>query len=485
MHAPYTARTPFLTLFPAIMLPMFLAIIDQTIVATALPTIGQEFGSVGRLSWIMVSYLVAITISAPVFGVLGDSFGRRRLLLIALFLVAVFSLMCAMATSVEMLVIGRFAQGLGGGGLMTLSHALIGESVPPRERGHYQSYTASIAVTASTLGPVIGGILAEYLGWQSVFLINLPIAAVAAMLVWRLPSPPLMPEDFRFDYPGVMLFSLLVTFALVALEQLQNPADLSVPTFSALVAAVLVLLPMLIWRERRALLPLLPLNLLRSPAIWRSDTLAFMHGACIVSLLTFVPIYLCVVHGVSAGQAGLIMLPMTAGVGMGSILTGRLVSKTGRTAIFPTVGLTAAALSLMGFAWHSPDMSTTAASISLGVTSFFMGSVMAVVQITVQWAAGPERLGRAAASVQLSRSLGAAFGTALVGTLIFMMINLAHSDASRMLSDLLRADPATLAAVTPAIRHDIAVAFRAGFMMIGAIALCAVALASTLPLRRL
>jgi len=466
------------------MLPMFLGVVDQTIVATALPSIGQEFGSVERLSWIMVSYLVALTISAPVFGVLGDSFGRRRLLLVSLGLVAVFSLGCAAATSVEMLVAGRFLQGLGGGGLLTLSHALIGESVPPRQRGHYQSYTASVAVTASTFGPVIGGLLAEHFGWQSVFLINLPIAAAAAILVWRLPTSHAPQEDFRFDYAGVLLFSLFVSSTLIALEQLQDPSRLSLPLFSTLIGVAAILLPALIWRERRASLPLLPLSLLSSPAIWRSDTLAFLHGACMLALITFVPIYLCVVHAVSASQAGLIMLPMTASIGLGSITTGRLVSKTGRTAIFPSIGMCIATLSLLHFAWRSPDMSTMAASINLGVSAFFMGSVMAVVQITVQWAAGPHRLGRAAASVQLSRSLGAAFGTALVGTLIFLMINLGESDAARMLSDILGRDPRTLAMVTPAIRHDIATAFRAGFLLVGGFAGVAAVLAWTLPLRR-
>ncbi|MCJ8144036.1 MFS transporter [Ancylobacter sp. A5.8] len=466
------------------MLPMFLGIVDQTIVATALPSIGQDLGSVERLSWIMVAYLVAITISAPVFGLLGDSFGRKRLLLVALGSVSFFSVLCAFATSVEMLALGRFAQGLGGGGLMTLSHALIGESVPPRQRGHFQSYTASVAVTASTIGPVLGGVLAEGFGWQAVFLVNLPVAAAAAFLVGRLPAHRAPAENFRFDYAGVILFALTVTSALIAMEQLQDLASLSIPRFMTLIGVSLVLLPLLIWREQRASQPLLPLTLLGTPAIWRSDALAFLHGACMVSLITFIPIYLCVVHGTSAAKAGLVMLPMTACIGLGSILTGRLVSETGRTAIFPSIGLTLAALSMLTFAWLSPSLSTLAASIMLGVTSFFMGSVMAVVQITVQWAAGTHHLGRAAASVQLSRSLGAAFGTALIGTVIFMIINLAGSDAASMLSDLLGREEAALAAVTPAIRADIAQAFRAGFLLIGALAALAAALACTLPLRR-
>ncbi|MBS7532465.1 MFS transporter [Ancylobacter sonchi] len=467
------------------MLPMFLAVVDQTIVATALPSIGQELGGIERLSWIMVSYLVALTISAPVFGLLGDSFGRRRLLLVALGLVAFFSLLCALAPSVELLAVGRFAQGLGGGGLMTLSHALIGESVPPRQRGHFQSYTASVAVSASTLGPVLGGVLAQNFGWQSVFLVNLPIAAIAAILVARLPSHHTPAENFRFDYAGVVLFALTVSCALIAMEQLQNLSSLSPLRLGAFVAATALLLPLLIWRERRASVPLLPLSLLGSSAIWRSDALAFLHGASVVSLITFIPIYLCVIHGMSVAQTGFVMLPMTACIGLGSILTGRLVSRTGRTAIFPSIGLSLAALCLLVFGVLSVNLSPLTASVMLGVTSFFMGSVMGVVQITVQWAAGSHQLGRAAASVQLSRSLGAAFGTALVGTAIFMMINLAGNDAAGMLGELLGRDPLALAAVTPAMRAGIAEAFRVGFLLVSAFAATAAALAWTLPLRRL
>ena len=485
MSASQTDRAQFLTVFPAIMLPMFLAIVDQTIVATALPSIGEQLGSVERLSLVMVSYLVALTISAPVFGVLGDSFGRRRLLMVGLSIGAVFSVFCALSTSVEMLVVGRFGQGLGGGGLMTLSHALIGESVPPRQRGHFQSYTASIAVTASTLGPVVGGVLAESFGWQSVFLVNLPLAVAAAWLVSRLPAKQAPAENFRFDYAGVILFAMVISSTLIAMEQLQGIESLSVPHFVGLVSAALVLLPLLIWRERKASHPLLPLTLLGRPSIWRSDTLAFLHGACLVSLITFMPIYLCVVRGTTAAEAGFAMLPMTAGVGVGSILTGWLVSKTGRTAIFPSIGLSLAALCMFCFAWLSPHLCTWSVSIMLGVTSFFMGSVMAVVQITVQWAAGGQHLGRAAASVQLSRSLGAAIGTALIGTVIFMSINLAGSDASGMLGELLRREPQAVATVTPAIRASIAEAFQAGFMLIGALLVTAVGTACTLPLRRL
>src|SRR5712675_3792908 len=186
---PVKQRPAFLALFPSIMLPMFLAVVDQTIVATALPTIAASTGKVERASWIVVSYLIASTIAAPIYGRLGDAFGRRRMLYVALAVTIVASLLCAVAPTVELLTAARVLQGLGGGGLMTLSQALVGEAIPPRERARYQGYLAAVAVCANTFGPVAGGYLTEHFGWQSIFLVNIPIGLGAVALTFRLPNP--------------------------------------------------------------------------------------------------------------------------------------------------------------------------------------------------------------------------------------------------------------------------------------------------------
>src|SRR6204780_1161813 len=176
------AGPTFLAIFPSIMLPMFLAVVDQTIVATALPAIAADTGNVERASWIVVSYLVASTIAAPIYGKLGDAFGRRRLMFVALGVFIGASVLCAASPTIELLALARVLQGLGGGGLMTLSQALIGEAIPPRERARYQGYLAAVAVSANTFGPVAGGYLTEHFGWRSVFLVNLPIGLVAVLL---------------------------------------------------------------------------------------------------------------------------------------------------------------------------------------------------------------------------------------------------------------------------------------------------------------
>ncbi len=218
----------FFTVFPSIMLPMFLAAIDQTIVATALPAIAGSLGDVERVSWVVVSYLVATTIAAPVYGRLGDVLGRRRLLFVALALFIAASLACALAPSILLLTAARVLQGLGGGGLMTTSQALVGEVVPPRERGRYQGYLASIFVASSTFGPVAGGWLTQQFGWQSVFLVNLPLGRRRGLLALRLPRRAGSGGRLQFDTLGVVLFAAFITPMLLALERLQrfDPASL-------------------------------------------------------------------------------------------------------------------------------------------------------------------------------------------------------------------------------------------------------------------
>src|SRR5712672_2771087 len=215
-------RHTFFAIFTSIMLPMFLAVVDQTIVATALPAIAADTGNVARASWVVVSYLIASTIAAPIYGRLGDAFGRRRLMFAAIFIFIIASLLCAASPTIELLALARVVQGLGGGGLMTLSQALIGEAVPPRERARYQGYLAAVAVCANTFGPIAGGYLTEHFGWQSIFLINVPIGIVAGLLTRGLPNRVPEKPNWRSDPAGLLFFTVFVATTLLALEQAQQ-----------------------------------------------------------------------------------------------------------------------------------------------------------------------------------------------------------------------------------------------------------------------
>ncbi|MBV8448393.1 MAG: MFS transporter, partial [Hyphomicrobiales bacterium] len=234
------------------MLPMFLAVADQTIVATALPAIAGSLGNVEQISWVVISYLIAATIAAPVYGRFGDVFGRRRVMYVGLVIFMIASLLCAMAPSVLLLSLARLLQGLGGGGLMTSSQALIGETIPPRERGRYQGYLAAVVVSSSTFGPVAGGYLTQHFGWQSVFLVNLPIGALAGMLMLRLPARKGSDEDWHFDAKGLALFILFVGPTLLAIEMSQRLDARLAPALIGLALCAIIALLLLVRQERRA-----------------------------------------------------------------------------------------------------------------------------------------------------------------------------------------------------------------------------------------
>jgi MFS family permease len=481
------ARRLFFAVFPSIMLPMFLASIDGTIVASALPRIAGSLGDVERVSWVMVSYLLAATIAAPVYGRLGDVLGRRRMLFSALTIMLIAHLWCAAATSLTMLVLARILQGLGG--LMTLSQSLIGEIVPPRERGRYQGYNASVFVTSSLIGPVAGGWLTQRWGWPSVFLALIPLIFVAMALALRLPAHRGGQGRFHFDFIGTVLFALFIAPALMALEQAQHFSRAALPGALGLGAVAVISLVLLLRQESRTASPLLPVQFLRQSAVWRTDALAACAGAVIVSLVTFLPIFLAVARGTEPGHIGLLMLPLTGLVAVGSMITGRMVSNTGRTALWPSLGMPVLAGLLALLAVLAPGISLDRLPWLLGAIALFMGCSMPVVQVTVQMLAGPKQLGAAAASVQFSRSIGAAAGTALVGTVLFATLAATDGTAAALFGRIVEQGPAALAGLDAArlavVQGEIATAFRAAFLTIAAFALAGGAFAWSIPVRRI
>jgi MFS family permease len=438
---------------------------------------------------VVVSYLVATTIAAPVYGNLGDVFGRRRLMFVALPIFIVASVLCATAKNIEMLTAARVLQGFGGGGLMTLSQALIGEAIPPRERARYQGYLAAVAVTSNAFGPVAGGYLTQHFGWQSIFLINVPVGFLAFWLTFRLEVHPRSEEPWKFDAPGLVLFALFVAPMLLALEQAQRLDPAALPGILGLVGLSIVAAGLLLRREKRATSPLLPLPLLRQPAVWRSDTLAACHGAALVSLITFLPIYLQVVRGLSASQTGLLLVPLTVGIGAGSMITGQLVARTGRTTIFPSFGLALVTLNLLVLAFWAERLTVAQLPWLLLLNGLFMGTVMGVVQVMVQNVAGPRLLGEGAASVQFSRSVGAAFGTATVGAVLFAVLSAADPDSARLFAAMVERGPSVLAALPPprraVVQGEIAEAFRAAFLTVATFAGLGTIVALSIPLRRI
>jgi MFS family permease len=482
-------RSVFFTVFPPLMLPMFLAIVDQTIVATALPAIASDLGRVERGPWVIVAYLIAATIAAPLYGRMGDSFGRKPLIFVALVVSMSASLGCALAPSIEILTACRVVQGLGGGGLMTLSQALVGEAIPPRDRARYQGYIAAIAVTANSFGPVAGGILTDHFGWRAVFLVNVPTALLALALVTRLPPPPKERLPWRADPAGLFLFAVFVATTLLSLERLQRASLSMLPLAGGMLVVGAVALALLIRQEKRAPSPLIPLGLLRQPAIWRNDALAAFHGGTLVSLISFFPVYLEVVHGMSPSSTGMMLVPLTIGLGTSAMVTGRIVSRTGLVSVFPAVGLAVNAASLVGFAIFGATLGPTGIAVYMLWMGAAFGTVMGVVQVSVQAAAGRLRLGEAAASVQFSRSIGAGMGTALSGTVLFAALALESPETLHAFAALAAHAQDAMAGLTAVrqaeIHAEIATAFRFVFVTMAFYAACGSILALTNPMRRI
>jgi predicted MFS family arabinose efflux permease len=448
-----------------------------------------SLGHVERVSWVVVSYLISTTIAAPVYGQLGDVLGRRTMMFVALGIFILASVLCALANSIETLTAARVLQGLGGGGLMTLSQALVGEAIPPRERAKYQGYLATVAVTANAFGPVAGGYLTFHFGWQSVFLINVPIGLLAVFLTLRLEPRSGGQKWWRFDAPGLFLFITFVAPIILSLEQIQKLDPNSVPIILGLLALGITSAVLLIRFEQRTSEPLLPISLLKQPVIWRTDALAACHGAALVSLITFLPIYLEIVRDMSPSEAGLILVPLMVGIGIGSMSTGRAVSLTGRTTIFPVVGLSLAIVGLLTLSIFAPYLSTFALSILLLWNGLTMGTVMGVVQVTVQTASGAKMLGAGAATVQFSRSVGAAFGTAAVAAVLFTMLAASDPETARLFAAMVNQGAAAMADLSAArramVQMEVTGAFRAAFLTVTAFAGLGLMFAWTIPMRRI
>ena len=482
-------RSLFRTVVPPIILPVFLAAADGTVVATALPAIAADLGEVELLSWVVVANLIASTVAAPAFGRMADMFGRRRMMVAALLAFAAASILCALAPNFPFLLAARVLQGLGGGGLMTLAQALIGENVPARSRGAYQGYLSANIVAGALIGPIAGGLLTEWWGWRSIFVGYAPLCLIAVGLTMRLPrGAPAAGGRAPIDLPGMALLALFATPLLAAVSQVQRLDDRALPGVLALLACAGTALAALLRQQRRAPAPILALNLLRLPAFWRADVMAFCSGGSLTGLITFLPIYLQVTTGASPAEAGVLLMPLTVSVSSGSVVTGWLISRTGRTAAFPMYGLMVTAATLVALAVWAPELSRAQQAWILAAGGLCQGSAMLTAQVTVQAVAGARNLGAAAASAQLSRSLGSAFGVAAAGAVLFASLSAADHATADLFFDMVRRGPGALAALAPArqieVQAQVAQAFRGVFLTIACFSLTIVAMAATMPLRR-
>ncbi|MGW0293065.1 DHA2 family efflux MFS transporter permease subunit [Streptomyces tuirus] len=472
----------------ALLLGMLLAALDQTIVSTALPTIVSDLGGLDHLSWVVTAYLLAATAATPLWGKLGDQYGRKRLFQTAIVIFLIGSALCGAAQDMAQLIAFRALQGLGGGGLIVLSMAIVGDLVPPRERGRYQGLFGAVFGATSVLGPLLGGLLTQHLSWRWVFYVNLPVGVLALAVIAAVLHIPRTARRHVIDYLGTFLIAAVATcLVLVASLGGTTWAWGSWQIIGLAVLGVLLALAF-VAVERRAAEPVLPLKLFRVRTFTLAALISFVVGFAMFGAMTYLPTFLQVVQGVSPTMSGVHMLPMVLGLLLASTASGQIVSRTGRWKVFPIAGTGITTLGLLLL--HQLDEHSSTAELSgfFFVFGLGLGLVMQVLVLIVQNAVPYEDLGVATSGATFFRSIGASFGVAVFGTIFAGRLGDQLTDAFRGVRlppgisvDTLEADPRGIAALPSGLRppalHAYAVSITDVFLYAAPVALLGFVLA--------
>jgi EmrB/QacA subfamily drug resistance transporter len=402
--------------FAAIVLAMLPAVLDQTILSTALPTIASDLGRLSDVSWLVTAYVVAAAATTPLWGKLGDRHGRKLLLQVALGAFVGASVLCGLAQDVTTLIAVRALQGAAAGGLMTLAMAAVGDIVAPRERGRYQGYIAAAFAAATVVGPLIGGLLVDHASWRWVFYVNLPLGIIAlAGLSLRLPTPETERADAPLDAVGaVLLAGATAALMLVCVWGGQRRAWASAEIVGLIAATVLFAIALVV-RERRAADPIVPFRMLRTRTVAVASIALFLATAALFAVTVFVPLLLQTTTGASPLQAGLLMVPAMLGITLSTTIVGRRVARTGRYKRYPMAGLAVMSAALALLAVFSAHPSRTTTEIGLVVFGLGFGMVGQMLIVAVQNSVERRELGIATATTSYFRGFGGAVGAAVFG----------------------------------------------------------------------
>jgi EmrB/QacA subfamily drug resistance transporter len=414
-----------LIVFPGLMLAMMLAALDSTIVATSLPTIVTDLGGLTHISWVATAYLLTSCVSTPIYGKLGDQFGRKRLFQFAIVLFLIGSALCGMAHTMTELVIFRGIQGIGAGGLMVNSQAVIGDLVAPADRGRYQGFMQSVFAFATVAGPLVGGVLTQDASWRWVFYVNLPIGAVALVVIALvLKLPPRTGPKPRVDWSGAALLTVGVAALILLTSSGGEGFDWLSPQAVLLVVVAIGTLVAFVFVERRAPEPLFPLRLFRNPVIRISGPLIFVVGFGMLGITTFMPLYQQIVDGVSPTLSGLRLAPLMLAMMVTSVVVGQTIARIGRYRIFPRIG---AALLIVGTVLLSLlGLHTSYAFqlLALAVVGVSLGMINPVMVLATQNAVEAGDIGIATSVNTFGRTVGSSFGVAVFGAIFATQLTL-------------------------------------------------------------
>jgi EmrB/QacA subfamily drug resistance transporter len=414
-----------LTILSGLMLGMFLASLDQTIVSTAIKTIGNDLHDLQAQAWVTTAFLITSTIAAPLFGKLSDIYGRKRLFMLAIVIFVAGSALCGLATSMYELAGFRAFQGIGAGGIMPLALAVIGDIIPPRQRARYQGYMMAVFASASVLGPVLGGLLAgtnDFLGvagWRYIFYINVPIAAVALFVIARVLKLDSVRRERRIDWWGALALVVGLVPLLVVAEEGQVWGWASAASFTAYLLSVAGLIVFVWIQHRMGDDALLPLRMFRSRTFSVASGQVTIIGMAMFGGLSVIPLYLQIVKGASPTKSGLLLLPLVGGLMVASLGAGRLIARTGRYKVFPVVGSVLMVIGMGLFITLRADTALWTTDIYMAIFGIGLGMNMQSLVLAMQNAVPAKDMGVASAASSFFRSVGGTLGTAIFLSILF------------------------------------------------------------------
>jgi EmrB/QacA subfamily drug resistance transporter len=414
----YLEHRQILVVMVGLMSGLFLAALDQSIVGVALPTIVSDLGGLEHLSWVVTAYLLASTASTPLWGKISDLRGRRPMFQTAIVVFLVGSLVAGLAGSMATMIAGRAVQGLGAGGLMALTMAIVGDAIPPRERGKYMGLLGAVFGVSSVAGPLLGGWLTDGPGWRWIFFVNIPIGLVSLGLTSYALRMKTVRRNHRIDYLGAALVVGAASALLLYTSWAGNAYGWAAPQSLGLLGLSVVLAAAFVWQERRAAEPIIPMHLFANRVFRYSAGYGAITGMAMFGAIIFLPIYLQIVRGMSPTQSGLAMIPMVAGILSTSVTSGIAVSRTGRYRIFPILGAAVLLGGLLLMTQLRVDTPYWQLAVAMFIIGAGLGLGMQVIVTAVQNSVDLRDMGVATSSMTFFRSMGGALGTAIFGAVL-------------------------------------------------------------------